>query len=217
MKFYASLLHPGDFRHYLDLIVAKLNKNRNARWTYVIDTKDQAQRLGFLYDSTRWRLLRTETIAPGNAFGGRMRKPFRGTFQSLERPELQLDVIAIHLKAFPDAADKRQQQFAQLAAWLTRHPSAPATIICGDTNIYANEPDPSGPLARLGYQEGWSSEKTAIYQARLDQRFDRFYLSPGLRWRHPVVDSKQESAHGDYAAYSQTLSDHVPVTLTVEF
>ena len=31
-----------------------------------------------------------------------------------------------------------------------------------------------------------------------------------------IVDSKQESANGDYKEYAKTVSDHFPVTLVIK-
>ena len=207
--------------HYLDLIVAGLKKHRQ-HWTYYVDLKNESQRLGFLYDSSKWTLTDIRSIAPGNAFGGRMRKPLLGTFQSLENPDTVLDVLNIHLKAFPDAADIRKKQFMQLAEWLKKNRTAPYTFICGDTNIYKDEADPSVPLNEAGFTEARNDEGTAIHENALSQRFDRFYLSRTLTDKvkasgdERIVDSKQESANGDYKEFAKNVSDHFPVTLVVK-
>ncbi len=207
--------------HYLDLIVAELNKTQPG-WTYYIDTKNESQRLGFLYESGKWTLTKAKCIAPGNAFGGRMRKPLLGTFQSMENPDMMLDVLNIHLKAFPDAAEIRIKQFIQLAEWLKKNNTAPYTIICGDTNIYKDEADPALPLNEAGFTEARNDEGTAIHENALSQRFDRFYLSRTLMEKvkaggdERIVDSRQESANGDYMEFAKNVSDHFPVTLVVK-
>jgi endonuclease/exonuclease/phosphatase family metal-dependent hydrolase len=207
--------------HYLDLIVAGLKKHRQ-HWTYYVDLKNESQRLGFLYDSSKWTLTDIRSIAPGNAFGGKMRKPLLGTFQSLENPDTVLDILNIHLKAFPDAAEIRAKQFAQLAEWLKQNSTAPYTIICGDTNIYKDEAAPSAPLNEAGFTEAKNDENTAIHENALSQRFDRFYLSRTLTDKvkaggdERIVDSKQESANGDFKEYAKNVSDHFPVTLVVK-
>ncbi len=207
--------------HYLDLIVAGLKKHRQ-RWTYYVDLKNESQRLGFLYDSSKWTLTQAKSIAPGNAFGGKMRKPLLGTFQSMENPDMTLDILNIHLKAFPDAAEIRIKQFMQLAEWLKNNRTAPYTIICGDTNIYNDEADPALPLSEAGFTEAKNDEGTAIHENALSQRFDRFYLNRTLMDKvkasgdERIVDSKQESANGDYKEYAKTVSDHFPVTLVIK-
>jgi endonuclease/exonuclease/phosphatase family metal-dependent hydrolase len=205
--------------HYLDLIVAGLKKTRH-RWVYHVDIKNESQRLGFLYDSGKWTLTEVKSITPGNAFGGKMRKPLMGTFQAADNPGVVLNIINIHLKAFPDGTETRKKQFMQLAEWLKKNSAAPYTIICGDTNIYKDEADPSMPLAGAGFAEAKSDENTTIHENALSQRFDRFYLSPAMMEKikasggDSVVDSKQESANGDYKEYAKTVSDHFPVTLS---
>ena len=205
--------------HYLDLIVAGLKKHRQ-HWTYYVDLKNESQRLGFLYDSSKWTLTEAKSIAPGNGFGGKMRKPLLGSFQAVDNPGLVLNIINIHLKAFPDAADIRKKQFMQLAEWLKKNSIAPYTIICGDTNIYKAEADPSDPLKDAGFTEAKSDENTAIHENVLSQRFDRFYLYRTLlekaKENERIVDSKQESAQGDYKDYARNVSDHFPVTLAVD-
>lgn len=202
--------------HYLDLIVAGL-KNKRHHWTYYVDLKNESLRLGFMCDSTKWTLSEVRSIAPGNAFGGRMRKPLLGYFQALDNPEFVLNILNIHLKAFPDAAEIRETQFIQLAEWLKNNSTAPYTIICGDTNIYKDEADPSRPLSDADFTEAKNDENTAIHDNALSQRFDRFYLSRTVvdkikaGGNEKVVDSKQESANGDYKEYAKTVSDHFPV------
>ena len=208
--------------HYLDLIVAGLKKHRQ-HWTYYVDLKNESQRLGFLYDSSKWTLTEARSISPGNAFGGRMRKPLLGSFQSVDNSELVLNIINIHLKAFPDAAEIRAVQFNQLAEWLKKNTTATYTIICGDTNIYKDEAEPSIPLNSAGFAEAKSDENTAIHENALSQRFDRFYLSRTVIEKvktsgdKKVINSKQESANGDYKEYAKTVSDHFPVTMSIKF
>ncbi len=208
--------------HYLDLIVAGLKKHRQ-HWTYYVDLKNESQRLGFLYDSSKWTLTEARSIAPGNAFGGRMRKPLLGSFQAVDNPGAVLNILNIHLKAFPDAAEIRIKQFMQLAEWLKKNHTAPYTIICGDTNLYKDETAPALPLSEAGFTEAKNDENTAIHENALSQRFDRFYLSPSILEKVKaagkeigeanVIDSKQESAHGNYKEYATKVSDHFPVTL----
>lgn len=207
--------------HYLDLIVAGLKKHRQ-HWNYYVDLKNESQRLGFLYDSSRWTLTEARSIAPGNAFGGRMRKPLLGSFQAVDNPGTVLNIINIHLKAFPDAAEIRAKQFMQLAEWLRKDRTAPYTVICGDTNIFKDEADPSVPLNEAGFTEAKNDENTAIHENALSQRFDRFYLSRALLDKvkasgdERIVDSKQESANGDFKEYAKNVSDHFPVTLMIK-
>lgn len=207
--------------HYLDLIVAGLKKHRQ-HWAYYVDLKNESQRLGFLYDSSKWTLAETKSIAPGNAFGGRMRKPLLGTFQSLDNPSVVFNILNIHLKAFPDSAEIRAKQFMQLTEWLKKNRTAPYTVICGDTNIYKDEADPALPLNEAGFTEAQNDENTTIHENALSQRFDRFYLSRTLMEKVKVsgnerlVDSKQESANGDYKEFAKNVSDHFPVTLVVK-
>ena len=200
--------------HYLDLIVAGLKKHRQ-HWTYYVDLKNESQRLGFLYDSSKWTLTQAKSIAPGNAFGGKMRKPLLGTFQSMENPDMMLDVLNIHLKAFPDAAEIRIKQFMQLAEWLKNNRTAPYTIISGDTNIYKDESDPALPLNEAGFTEAKNDEGTAIHENALSQRFDRFYLSRTLTDKvnaggdERVVDSRQESIKNTQRRFQTTSRSHL--------
>ena len=211
--------------HYLDLIVAEINK-KQLGWTYYVDLKNESQRLAFLYDSSKWTLIGVRSIAPGNAFGGRMRKPLLGSFKAVDNSGLVLNIINIHLKAFPDSADIRRKQFMQLTEWIKNNRTAPYTIICGDTNIYKDEADPALQINDAGFTEAKNDENTAIHENTLSQRFDRFYLSPGILEKIKaagkeigeanVVDSKQESAHGNYKEYATNVSDHFPVTLVIK-
>ena len=135
---------------------------------------------------------------------------------------MTLDILNIHLKAFPDSADIRKKQFMQLAEWLKKNTTAPYTIICGDTNIYKDDADPALPLNEAGFTEAKNDEDTDIHENALSQRFDRFYLSRTLTDKvkasgaERVVDSRQESANGDYKEYAKTVSDHFTVTLVVK-
>jgi endonuclease/exonuclease/phosphatase family metal-dependent hydrolase len=151
-----------------------------------------------------------------------MRKPLLGSFQAVDNPGTVLNILNIHLKAFSDAADIRKKQFTQFAEWLKKNTTAPYTIICGDTNIYKDEADPALPLNEAGFAEAKNDEGTAIHENALSQRFDRFYLSRTLMEKvkasgdERIVDSKQESANGDYKEFAKNVSDHFPVTLAIK-
>ena len=79
-----------------------------------------------------------------------------------------------------------------------------------------------GPLDDTRNVSRYVDEGTAINENALSQRFDRFYLSRTLTDKvnacgdERIVDSKQESANGDYKEYAKTVSDHFPVTLVVK-
>jgi endonuclease/exonuclease/phosphatase family metal-dependent hydrolase len=205
--------------HYLDLIVSGLKKHRQ-KWTYYVDLKNESQRLGFLYDPAVWTLIEAKSITPGSTFNGKMRKPLLASFSAAGNPNFILNIINIHLKAFPDGKEIRENQFEQLAEWLKKNNTGAYTIICGDTNIYNDEADPAIILKDAGFTEGKSSENTAIYNNSLSQRFDRFYLCRALVKKikssggSSMVDSKQESANGNYRDYASNVSDHFPVTFT---
>ena len=207
--------------HYLDLIVAELNKKHQG-WTYYVDLKNESQRLAFLYNSSKWTLTKVRSISPGNAFSGRMRKPLLGSFQAVDNPAMTLDILNIHLKAFPDAAEIRAKQLMQLAEWLKMNTTATYSIICGDTNIYKDEADPSIPLNEAGFTEAKNDENTVIHENALSQRFDRFYLSNAIMEKikvsgdEKVINIRLESAKGDYKEYAKTVSDHFPVTLVIK-
>lgn len=204
---------------YLDFIVAELNKAQKG-WTYYIDTKNKVQRLGFLYDSTKWTLTQPKCINPGGAFRGNMRKPLMGTFQSVDNPSFTLDVMNIHLKAFPDGKDMREKQFEQLANWLKANSHAENMVICGDTNIYKGE-DPTAPLKGIDFIEAKCDEDTAIYENALNQKFDRFFLCKAIfekaknANKEVIADSKQETANGNFKDFEENVSDHFPVTIVV--
>jgi hypothetical protein len=68
--------------HYLDFIVAELNKTQKG-WTYYIDTKNKSQRLGFLYDRTKWTVTQMKCIVPGPCFRGKMKRPLFSWVQYL--------------------------------------------------------------------------------------------------------------------------------------
>jgi endonuclease/exonuclease/phosphatase family metal-dependent hydrolase len=200
---------------YLDLIVAELNKTQKD-WTYYIDTKNKSQRLGFLYDSTKWKLVQAKCIPPGKAFRGNLRKPLLGTFQPLYNPSFTLDVMNIHLKAFPDGKEMRIAQFEQIADWLKTNSHAENMVICGDTNIYKGE-DPTAPLKAIDFIEAKCDEDTAIHEDALNQKFDRFFLSKALfeKNKEVIADSKQETAKGNFKDFEENVSDHFPVTIVV--
>lgn len=207
--------------HYLDLIVAALNKKQQG-WTYCVDLKNESQRLAFLYNNSKWTLTKVSSISPGNAFSGRMRKPLLCSFRLVTNPAITLDILNIHLKAFPDAAEIRAKQLMQLAEWLKKNTTAPYTIICGDTNIYRDEADPAIPLIDAGFTEAINDENTAIHENALSQRFDRFYLSSRIMEKiktggdEEVININHDSAKGDYKEYAKSVSDHFPVTLVIK-
>ena len=125
--------------HFLELLVKELNTD-SGKWTFYIDKKNGSQRLGFLYDADEWTFFDAKTIYPGSAFKGRLRDPLIGLFQAIgDNATLKLNIINIHMKAFPDGNAKRKAQFSQLAAWLKQHPVDDDVIISGDTNIYTDE------------------------------------------------------------------------------
>ena len=148
-------------------------------------------------------LLDAKTIYPGNAFARDLRDPLVGLFQAIgEKANLKLNVINLHMKAFPDSSEKRNQQFKQLAQWLNTNTLDDDVIICGDTNIYLNETDTDNELINIGYSALTDPELTAIPDGSLSQRFDRFYTSDGLQTEidsaknevgeEALVDSLQE-------------------------
>ena len=212
--------------HFLELIVKELNTD-NGKWTFCIDKKNGSQRLGFLYDADRWKFFDAKTIYPGSAFKGRLRDPLIGLFQAIgDNALLKLNIINIHMKAFPDGDAKRKAQFSQLAAWLKQNTVDDDVIICGDTNIYIDETGTASALLNAGYTELKDTEGTAIHEGTLSQRFDRFYISEGLKeevdsakqivGEAALVDSLQEAAHGNYNDFDKHVSDHFAVILAID-
>lgn len=205
--------------HYLDFIVAELNKTQKG-WTYYIDTKNKSQRLGFLYDRTKWTVTQMKCIVPGPCFRGKMKRPLLGTFQAADNPGFTLDVMNIQLKDLPDCKEIRQMQFEQLANWLKSSSHAENMIICGDTNIYKGE-DPTAPIKEVDFIEAKCDEDTAIYENSLSQKFDRIFLNKVLfektrnAAKEVIADSKQETAKGNFKDFEENVSNHFPVTIVI--
>ena len=212
--------------HYLNLILEELSSDGQV-WTYYIDKKNGSQRLAFLYDASKWRLINATTIYPGSAYSGRLRDPLVGLFEAIgDNADFKFNVVNLHMKAFPDGDSKRKEQFDQLATWLATQTVDADVLICGDTNIYEDEVGTDSNLLSVGYAEVSDPEKTAIHNGQLNQRFDRFYASENLEAEvdsakqivgdEAYVDSLQEKAGGDFQDFDENVSDHFAVIVAVD-
>ena len=81
-------------------------------------------------------------------------------------------------------------------------------------------------LLDSGFSAPEDSEATAIHKGSSKQRFDRFYISPGLKAEvasamsvvgaEALVDSKREAANGEFEDFARNVSDHFAVILVLD-
>jgi predicted extracellular nuclease len=214
--------------YYLDCIVAKLNESDPEKWAYVLDDKNDNQRLAFLYKQDQWRVSDVHTIWPGGSYQS-ARRPFVATVKAIgDNAALQFTYICVHFKVFPDvkSRNKRKANIKELATWLKTNAATldKDVLIAGDTNIYAADGTAIvKPLKDIGYTAFNDSEGTNIYNGVVGERFDRFFCSPDLVKEidsakaivgsTDYIDAVEES---NLQWFDDTLSDHFPVVLCVD-
>jgi len=217
--------------YYLDKIVEQLNSsisNGDEQWTYILDDRNEQQRLAFLYKKDLWELSDAHIINPGSSFN-HIRKPFMVTVKAKgPNAELQFDLINIHLKAFSDEAsrEKRRSSFIEISTWLETNDHDEDVLISGDTNIYFGETDLYQSLEDINYNYIYDAERTAIYEDMLGQRFDRFFSSPGIY--NEILSAKSVVGSSDFIDvikdnepekiiwFDQNISDHYSVVLNID-
>ncbi len=217
--------------YYLDLIIEKLNESisdSSGHWDYILDSRNKNQRLAFLYKNDMWTIESYRSIRPGSSFNY-IRRPFLAVIKAKgNNANLTFTYINIHLKAFPDTAsrEKRGQNLEELADWLDGRDLDEDVLIAGDTNIYFGKPDLDKPLEDIDYTSLYDAERTAMYEGRLSQRFDRFYCSPGMLpeitsaknrvGKKDFIDVIKEEEPDALIAFEENLSDHFPVILHID-
>lgn len=212
---------------YLDFIVQELDKSGGS-WSYLLDDKNKNQRLAFLFNSEVWDVDNYATVWPGSSFK-RARRPL--VAEAAHEPTgLRIDLINVHFKAFKekDASMARAENIRQLADWVNTTELFTHTLIAGDTNIYPtdakiNNGNIEQPLLDIGYIAPSDDEPTSIHENKISQRFDRFYLSPGLKdefnyaikevGADAVVDALEAE---DIKHYDLHISDHFPVVIQLK-
>lgn len=217
--------------YYLDEIVNILNQSitdSSDQWIYILDDTNKNQRLAFLYRQDQWALSHAQSIYPGSSFKY-IRRPFMVMVHSRgANAELAFNYINLHLKAFDDAESKetRKKNFSDLSDWLEANTLDEDALISGDTNIYFGESDIDQSLMDIGYKYLYDAEITSIHEDVLGQRFDRFFISPGLD--KEVKSAKDEVGSKDYIDvikdndpekiiwFDQNISDHYPVALCID-
>ncbi len=219
--------------YYLDLIVNELNKgitSEGEQWKYILDGRNENQRLAFLYKQDQWSLSDTISITPGDSFN-HIRRPFMAAVEAKgENAALKFNYINIHLKAMPEAEARQQRQLniEQLANWLETNTNKldDDVLISGDTNIYYGESGIDQPLKDIKYCCLYDPEKTAIFDGQLSQRFDRFFCSPGLKReiasakknvpKGKDIDVIKEDDADKISEFDENISDHFPVVLNID-
>jgi len=210
--------------YYLDLIVLELNKKTQKKWDYKLDLKNRNQRLAFLYQTEKWDVT-AKTIWPGKSYRS-ARRPFVANVKHMTS-EFDFNFVNVHFKAFPDekSRSKRANNIIELKRWISENNLNNETIIGGDTNIYSNEASIDLPLTTNGYFHANDNEGTAIYKGKINNRFDRFYLSVGTKdeinrttetlGSKDVVDViKHDEESVEW--YNNNISDHYPVTIKIQ-
>ena len=210
--------------YYLDLIVAELNKTTRHKWAYKLDATNKNQRLAYLYNKNVWSLSDAESVWPGSSYRS-ARRPFV-VKATLNSNQFDMSLINVHFKAFPDekSSKKRAENIRELSVWISENDSLDEdTLLVGDTNIYPTDGDIELPLRSAGLIPLDDDEKTAIHKGKLSQRFDRFYISMGLRHefnaaavafgRGIVVDVIKKDSQGYLDNFDSKISDHFPVVL----
>lgn len=216
---------------YLDQIVAELNSsisNNSEKWEYILDDRNNNQRLAFLFKKDMWDVSNPHSINPGNSFN-HIRKPFVVTVKAKgTNAELQFDFIDIHLKAFNDAEsrEKRRNNFEELSTWLETNTLDDDVLISGDTNIYFGESYVYQSIEDINYKYLYDAERTAIFEDELGQRFDRFFSSPGLYneiesaknilGNSDYIDVIKDNDHENIIWFYQNISDHYSVVLNID-
>jgi endonuclease/exonuclease/phosphatase family metal-dependent hydrolase len=214
---------------YLDQIIDTLNKsisNEADQWTYILDSMNTSQRLAFLYRKDLWELSGARSVIPGSSYQ-RLRKPFIVTVQAKDtNAQLKFDFINVHLKAFPDATERRRKNFEELSSWLQTDTLDSDVLMAGDTNIYFGETDVYQSIKDIGYKYLFDAEITSIHNDTLSQRFDRFFSSPGLLNELnsalnavgfiDFIDVIKDNDPDKIIWFDQNISDHYAVVLNID-
>ena len=210
---------------YLDKIVEELNKD-GGYWEYKIDDINKQQRLAFLYKTDEWQITVDSTFRPGASFNY-IRRPYLANVKAIgSNAELEFVFISLHLKAFPDATEKRRENFNELASWLKDQQIDSDVLLAGDTNLYVGESDVDDGLEEAGYKPIYDAMKTSIHEYELSQRFDRFFASEDMMneinsakeivGNALLVDVIKLNDEEFLKWFDDNLSDHFPVVLNID-
>lgn len=218
----------GDVKcYYLDLIVDDLNEDEsNGKWEYIIDSVNKQQRLAYLYLNSEWEIVADTSIRPGSSFN-HIRRPYMAVINAKgENANLSFVFFNVHLKAFPDATEKRRKNFDDLAEWLSKADLDEDVLIAGDTNLYEGESDVDEALENIDYLPLLDREITSIHEYKLSQRFDRFFASPGILGEinsakeiignAEYIDVIKENDENFIKWFDDNISDHFPVVLSID-
>ncbi len=211
---------------YLDLIVTKLNEglDTDKQWSYSLDNRNGNQRLAYLYKNDQWQLTEFKAVYPGSSFRG-LRRPYIAEVQS-KGGELTFHFVNVHLKAFPDAFEKREKQMEDLVQFLEQANLDNDILIAGDTNIYKDENNTEKPLKENDYKAIWDNERTSIHDNVKSQRFDRFYCTLDL-WNEVksaiaevkfanLVDAIAPTEDQAIIEYDENISDHFLTIMNID-
>lgn len=130
-----------------------------------------------------------------------------------------LHVMAVHLKASPDYSDTRIRQTEIIADYLEQRVETAPVVLLGDFNTYG---DDTGNISSILSEAGTGLvevETSGNYTWRSGSRgnkFDHAWVSNGLQTSNVRIAGPCNG--NDRAAintYNQKVSDHCPVTLTV--
>ncbi len=213
--------------HYLDLITQALSDKQGVDWYYYLDDRNKPQRLAYLYRSDQWQVENVRSVWPGRSYRSASR-PLVGTVTALgTESDMSFDIVNVHFKAFPDVKSrgKRQKNIIELAQWLSEQPLDEDIMILGDTNIYPADGYIEKPLADAGFSPLVDSEDTAIHDDKLSHRFDRFYISDGMKdelanamyivGKNALIDVVKNDSQDYLLWHDKQVSDHFPVILTI--
>lgn len=159
--------------------------------------------------------------------------PFEATvgFERLKGKGILISTVAVpevgdvwvyvtHFQAGPGAGSVRSAQADELVALMAERPG-PAVVL-GDFNLYRDHPADLATEARLaaaGLQDAallsgtpqatYIAENPYIWRGEEGERFDRIYLRDG-------EDIELSLSAAEVLMYDEPLSDHQPVTATIE-
>lgn len=139
-----------------------------------------------------------------------------------------LRLVGVHLKAFPEFSETRDQQSKIIAKYLTQvaNPKLPI-LITGDFNTYDRTLNGRGiddnqmisqilNASGLNLAEVPNANRFTYRTTSKASKFDRFWISRTLRplaplWVHPICNAP--AGDPNIAQYNQLISDHCPVAL----
>ena len=154
---------------------------------------------------------------------GRLRPAVHGILKTKNNKHIA-HVFGVHLKANPNMSDVRLNQVNKLVEYINNQEDrSDPIIVMGDYNTYNEDPAAIEKIFKKAQMTELEIPKSYTWASSSEEyepaKFDRVWMSKNIISKVKSSDIKGPCNSGDkklIAEYNQKVSDHCPVTLTIE-